>query len=376
MQKFKKRWMIIFLFIIFLLISNLPVAAVSDLEKKIAKKNLKRYTKKYGIAKLKPAQRKKVTNLFNNLAAKANQDAKNLEFKLHVVDTPVLNAVYLGDGHVMLFKGLLRALEDENELAAVLAHELGHGVNNDIQDKIDLIQGIQIGNVLIDLMKDGKVNQEEPDFITALSWQLLQKGFSREQEREADRYSVFLLKRAGYNPQGTVGLMKVLKRKQKRVNDSKLLELFSAHPNVNNRIEYLTQINKKLQLAEKLYYSPISTSQLLTEGLLEGNIQSMYSTYSKQIHNRYKLEEFKQASQVNKVKNKIKDLKSEYKLKYSLELRNQVANTARVAICFYDVGPNRKEQESFNKRDPVISLAVDLIKEQYSWKVLRGPVTY
>ncbi|KXS38410.1 MAG: peptidase M48 Ste24p, partial [Candidatus Frackibacter sp. T328-2] len=187
------KYKIIILMLLLLLLISMPVNAVSDLEKEIAKRNLKRYTERYGKAKLEPRVRNKVEKIFNKLASKAEKNAPDIDFKLHVVDAKVLNAVYLGDGHVMLFEGMLKATENRNQLAAVLAHELGHGVNDDIQDSIDLIQGIRLGSLLIDYAKDGQVNQENPGFITALSWQLLQKGFSRKQEREADRYSVFLL---------------------------------------------------------------------------------------------------------------------------------------------------------------------------------------
>jgi Zn-dependent protease with chaperone function len=366
MNNFKRRWLVILLLIIFLLIYNLSVIAVSDLEQKIAKENLKRYTKKYGIAKLKPRQNNRVYGIFNELASKAHKDVSDINFELHIVDTQLLNAVYLGNGHLMLFKGLLKKIKNDEQLAAVLAHELGHGVNNDIQDTIDLIQGIRLGSLLIDLAKDGKVNQEGPDFITALSWQLLQKGFSREQERDADMYSVFLLERCDYDPQGTVGLMKVLKSGKEQGSNSKLLELFSDHPNLNNRIDYLSRIIMKLEEAENIYYSPVSSSNKLAKGLLRDDIKMIYSTYSEMVLDNRTLEDFKNNSHLKKIRKKIVQLKENHKLRYNLELRNQVEGTARVAVSFF----NNKEQE------PIVSLALDLIKEKYGWKVLRGPNIY
>lgn len=368
MPKFKKRWLISFVLIVFLLLSSLSAIAVSDLEKKIAEKNLKRYTEEYGVANLKPPTKKKVNRIFKKLATNAEKDAPDLDFKLHIVDTPVLNAVYLGNGHIILFRGLLETVENYNQLAAVLAHEMGHGVNNDIQDTINLIQGFQIGSILIDLAKDGKVNQEKPDFITALSWQLLQKGFSREQEREADEYSVFLIEQTDYNPDGTVGLMKVLKKEQKQTNNSKLLELFSSHPNLNNRIDYLSRITGNLNKANQLYYSPIATGRRLTQGLLQDDIELVYSTYSKIVRKRLSQKEFKEDSQLTKIRKKVAGLREKHRLKYSLEVKNQVEGTARVAISLF--------RTKSNTQGSVIILGIDLIKGKYGWRVLRGPVVY
>ncbi|WP_089750694.1 MULTISPECIES: M48 family metallopeptidase [unclassified Candidatus Frackibacter] len=398
MRIFNKSRVVI-LILLFLLLISMPVDAVSDLEKEIAKRNLKRYTERYGKAKLKPRVRNKVEKIFNKLASKAEKDAPDIDFKLHVVDTKVLNAVYLGDGHVMLFEGMLKATENRNQLAAVLAHELGHGVNDDIQDSIDLIQGIRLGSLLIDYAKDGQVNQEGPGFITALSWQLLQKGFSRKQEREADRYSVFLLEESNYDPAGTIGLMKVLKAGQERVNDSELLELFSSHPNVNDRINYLAGLVSKLKAAKELYYSPIATTRRLTTGLLRNDISVIYSTYSEMVHNNINLEKFKDNEQLIKIRKKIKEWQGQYRLSYSLEIRNQVEGTARVAITFFAIKNNvkqkfkqhkfkshkkvkihqKKKLHKFKKFDQLEKngvFAIDLINEEYGWKVLRGPIMY
>ncbi|SJZ58985.1 M48 family metallopeptidase [Selenihalanaerobacter shriftii] len=388
MRNVKKKWLIFSLLIIFLLLNSLSASAVSDLEKEVAKNNLEKYSKEYGWLELKPKIQKRVYKVFDSLAVNAEKDASDLDFKLYIADTKKINAVYLGNGYLVLYKGLIDDLENNNQLAAVLAHELGHGVNDDIQDSIDLIQGIKLGTVLIDLAKDGKVNQKKPDFITALSMQLLQKGYSRKQEREADKYSVFLTKESGYNPQGTIGLMKVLQKKSTGGN-SKLLEIFSDHPNTDNRIDYLSNLVNKIESAEKLYYSPISTARRLTKGLLTDDINMMYSTYSQRVQNKISLDEFKRRKDLQKIRKRISKMKKEYKIGYSIEIRNQVEGTARVAISYLNTNVKKveikelkkdeneiKKKMKFDDNKIIISLAIDLIKERYGWKVIKGPVIY
>ncbi|GAB6100552.1 hypothetical protein JCM16358_24310 [Halanaerocella petrolearia] len=358
MLKLKKGILIGILLACLLVSISLSVEAVSAGEKKIAKKNLKRYINEYGRAYLKSEEKRRIDQIFSDLAGKAKLDDPELNFKYDVIAAPVMNAAYLGAGQLVIFEGLINKVENDKQLAAIIAHELGHGVNDDIQDNLELIQTMQLGNALIDLINDGKINQERPGLITTIAFNLLQKGYSRKQEKEADRYSVFLTQRAGYDPQGTVEVMRLLKRNQNGPTDSELLEVVSDHPNLDNRIDYLSQLVNQLKQANQLYNSPLATARRFTKGLLKEDIDVIYDTYTREVRKQLSIKASQQQERYQKVVSRINQL--ENKSAYTLQLRNQVEGTSRVAISL--------------SNDLV--LAIDLIAGKYGWRIARGPFVY
>lgn len=363
----RKKRIVILLLIIFLALGSISVQAVSDYEKKISQKYLKHYLDEYGKADLNSEEKKRVDEIFNKLAAEADKDAPDLEFKYHIIDNSAINAVNIGDGYILIYKGLFNLLETDEQLAALIAHEMGHGVNNDMQENIEINQKIQLGAVIFDLAKDGKLDQDEVSPTAEIAVNLLVKKYSRSQEKEADIYSALLLKRTGYDSRGVIGLLRLLKRKSDSVN-LELLELIKSHPNLDTRIDYVAEAIKKQKEAEKLYHSPVATSRELTAGLFKDNLGQIYSAYAERIHDNLTRQQFKDEEQIEKVRKKIAELKEKYNLKYTLELRNQVEGTARIAISFY--------RNEFTQQNQLASFAVDLVKDKYGWKVLRGPIAY
>ncbi|PRX30384.1 Zn-dependent protease with chaperone function [Orenia metallireducens] len=366
MLKYSKSFSTILFIISALFLINLPADAVSDLEKEIAKKNLVKYQEEYGLAYLEATARNRIYNIFDRLSAEAAKDARDLNFKLYIVDAPVLNAAYLGDGNLVLFKGLVDRLKDDNQLAAVIAHELGHGVNNDIEESINLIQGLQVGGVLFETFTKGNRYEGILDVAGNIGLNLLEKGYSREQERDADEYSVSLSERAGYDSYGAIELMYILK--EGGSNDTRLGELFSSHPNLDNRVDYLKDLVKSFKDAKELYYSPIATARALAQGILSDNLEMVYGSYWNKVQGNRSLNQLKNNKNLKQIEERIViiSLDNFGELGYTLELRNQVENTARVAISFYD---DNNQQED-------LSLAIDLIKDQYGWKLVRDPRIY
>ncbi|MBM7556422.1 M48 family metallopeptidase [Halanaerobacter jeridensis] len=346
-----------------LLTLSYSTVAVSDLEKKISKQNMKLYIEKYGVADLKQEEKEEIDNLFHNLSSEAKKDAPELKFQYRVIDAPVMNAAYLGDGRMILFKGLIEETENNNQLAAIIAHELGHGVNGDIEEKLEWIQTIQLGTLLADLAGDGEINEDQSSQIASIALNLLQKGYSRTQEKDADYYSVFLTKRAGYDHYGAVGVMKLLKRKSEAPTDSELLEIFSEHPNLDKRINYLTELATKVEAADKYYYSPIATARRFTKGLLKEDFQEVYATYSSRVQKQLSLAQFKEQKKFKTVQQKMNAVNNN-NTTYQIDLRNQVEDTARVAVLF-----NKNNNST-------LGLALDLKKSNYGWKISNGPTFY
>lgn len=107
-------------------------------------------------------------------------------FTVYVHDDPAVNAVALPGGHIVVFKGLLESARSENELAFVMAHEMGHFADR------DHLKGF--GRSLVFLALSAVVFGGNSSVgVLADSISLTELGFSRRQEAKADAYAIDIL---------------------------------------------------------------------------------------------------------------------------------------------------------------------------------------
>lgn len=161
----------------------------------------------------------------------------NLLYKFHVVQMREINGFSLPGGHVYITSALLKMAND-NELASVLCHEVGHIVArhslktlkkrqeyNDIAKSIGELTGIA-----------GDIGR---DLGVALG-QIVGEGFltfhSQDEEREADFLGVRNMSKAGFDPQGMITMFQKLQRIENQTPDL-LGSLFSDHPDAQERID-------------------------------------------------------------------------------------------------------------------------------------------
>jgi beta-barrel assembly-enhancing protease len=160
----------------------------------------------------------------------------NLVYKFHVVESREINGFSLPGGHVYVTTALLR-LANDNELASVLAHEVGHVVaRHSLKTLRQKQQYNDIAKSIGDLT--GVAGDVGRDLGVALG-QMIGEGFltfhTRDEEREADFLGVRGMARAGFDPQGMVTMFQKLERIEQQ--DSSLLgSLFSDHPDAQERI--------------------------------------------------------------------------------------------------------------------------------------------
>ncbi len=138
---------------------------------------------------------------------------------IRVVNVPIVNAVALPGGHVLLFDGLVRKATSPDEVAGVLAHELGHVAHRDVLAA--LIRQLGLSVVLGGLGGDvgGWVNT------------LLAAGYSRDAESSADGYAIDMLREAKISPMATAGFFQrlaVVERGSPRA--AAVLGYLSSHP--------------------------------------------------------------------------------------------------------------------------------------------------
>jgi len=155
----------------------------------------------------------------------------DLSYHFTAVDEPSENAIAVPGGYVYITRGLLERLESEAQLAAVLAHEVGHVVARDTMAAMSRQYG------MVALVAAAQVSGAPSDVARGASFisAVLSLQYSREDERDADLTGLSYMVQAGYDPEGMVETMEILQELQ----TVRPVEFFSTHPNPESRLAYL-----------------------------------------------------------------------------------------------------------------------------------------
>lgn len=157
---------------------------------------------------------------------------RQYEFFVQLVDSEEINALALPGGHIMVFSGLVEQAESENELAMVLAHELGHFAHRDHLRRL----GRGLGLTVATMMLFGE-NSAASDLASKL-FLVSESHYSREQESAADRFGLDLLV-ASYGHAG--GATDFFDRVGKKAG-SRVPYLLASHPHPQDRIGKLQEL--------------------------------------------------------------------------------------------------------------------------------------
>lgn len=183
----------------------------------------------------------KMLNRLGNVARRLVPvcERKELNYHFAVLDSKELNAFALPGGYVYVTKGLLEAAKTDDELAAVVAHELGH-VNKKHSVRQAEKAGIMTAVVALMTVTDETKKYQKAAAIASYFANL---KFSRVDEFEADRCAVEYASKAGYNPNGLITFFN-------RINNdnalTKVTKYFSTHPPTTDRIKAAQEQIRKL----------------------------------------------------------------------------------------------------------------------------------
>jgi predicted Zn-dependent protease len=180
-------------------------------------------------------------NLVGNAVA-ANSKRPTIPYQFAVLDSNVQNAFAAPAGVIFISRALLGIIENESELAGVLAHEVGHVAGKHAIRSIRRAQFLQgVGTITAASMKGDQGKQFE-SMIGDLQTVLFDKGLDKNMEFEADAAAMETAYRTGYDPRG---LIIVLKKLQKiEASSPKKGSWFSTHPPLDERIARLEALLK------------------------------------------------------------------------------------------------------------------------------------
>ena len=169
----------------------------------------------------------KQTNLNRvNKIGKALLQKNNLpsQVTFTVVETDEINAFANGENQICVYTGLLNFVNDDSELAGVIAHEIGHIVNNHVAK-----QSI-VNAITATVIQNAKLN-EKVKTGAAIAQNLSMKKMSRNEEYEADITAVDLMVKAGYNPLAMVSVLYKI--------SGNYVDIIQDHPSGDKRTMYL-----------------------------------------------------------------------------------------------------------------------------------------
>ncbi len=163
----------------------------------------------------------------------------NLNYKVYQSNT--VNAFASGDGSVRVYTGLMDAMNDD-EVFAVIGHELGHLINKDVRDAYRASYLMVAARYGIGAFNEtaGAISQ---GFLGDLGQQLAQNAYSRRQETQADETAFQFCIQNGVDPYAMYHALNVLiSLSGESSQQSKLAELLSTHPNTAKRAAHVKEM--------------------------------------------------------------------------------------------------------------------------------------
>jgi len=162
-----------------------------------------------------------------------NEDGLVLNYKVYKVKD--VNAFATADGSVRVFQGLMDIMDD-NELLAVIGHEIGHVANHDSRDAV---KAAYKKEALLDAAasQSEKVATLSDSQLGKIGNAMIDSKHSRKQETEADDFSYEFMKRNKYDVNAVESAFNILAKMSEGTQASFLDKMMSSHPEAKDRAE-------------------------------------------------------------------------------------------------------------------------------------------
>tara|TARA_X000000950_G_C13689316_1_gene567322 strand:+ start:92 stop:778 length:687 start_codon:yes stop_codon:yes gene_type:complete len=210
-------------------------------DERLARQSTAQFTqlkKKDPVSKNRVYQ-KMIERIGKRITDVAKVDVPGTDWEFVVFDKSEPNAFAMPGGKVGVNAGLIEmANEDEDEIAAVIGHEVAHVAKRHSNKRMSQGVGVALGGILLDTAMRNKSSSDR-----ALARGAYGVGatvgavlpFSRSQEREADDLGLIYSAKAGYDPRASIRFWQKMMSKSKR----KMPQFLSTHPDSGKRIEFL-----------------------------------------------------------------------------------------------------------------------------------------
>ncbi|MBL7157438.1 MAG: M48 family metalloprotease [Candidatus Omnitrophica bacterium] len=182
---------------------------------------------------------KRLMRIGYNLAGVSER--KDIDYTFTIIDRDEINGFATFGGYIYIYKGAMDKTETDDELASIIAHEIGHVSAKHLTKRLEQDKAFSFGFALLDafILRKQK-RRKDIQRIVNISYDIIRRGYTKQDEYEADRLGTRYCYRAGYNPLAAITLLNKLK-KEKRENGMlaifENIDILRTHPYIDERID-------------------------------------------------------------------------------------------------------------------------------------------
>jgi predicted Zn-dependent protease len=223
----------------------------------------------------------------------ANSDEPGTAFTFTVVDSPDINAFALPGGYIYINRGLLAYLDNEAELAAVMAHEIGHVTASHHNRR----QAASVANKVVATTTFVLTGSGDLATASNMYGTELVSGYGREMELEADGLGAQYMYKSGYDPDSLLEVIGVLKEHEQfqrvyaQAGGKKVASyhgLYASHPRNDQRLKQVVKTAGELDSEDTQAEDPTVPGEFQRhiEGLVWGESVRSDRTENRYYHNK------------------------------------------------------------------------------------------
>ncbi|MGE0495371.1 MAG: M48 family metalloprotease [Vulcanimicrobiota bacterium] len=230
-----KKFFTLGLFLI--LVSGSAWAMSTQDEITIGREAAARFEQEYGLVN-DPNMQARLDRIGARLIGQAER--RDLPWQFRIVNVNEFNAAAFPGGFVYATRGLMQGLDDD-QLAFVLAHEIGHVDKRHSVRQIEGAQWTRIGLIAIVMGTSGGNLSQGSANTVALVDKVINSQHSQQHEAEADQYGAVLMAKAGFDPVYAVAALRTLAQQGGGGTPGFLNTLLGSHPLPADRIEHASE---------------------------------------------------------------------------------------------------------------------------------------
>lgn len=162
-----------------------------------------------------------------------HSDRAHLDYSFKALESDEINAFALPGGFIYMYRGLMDIL-DEDEIAAVLGHEIAHVVARHGIKRLQAVYGYQLLSIAGLIAMRDRVDPAAAQELSDAVFTLILLGYSRRDELEADRLGTRYAIEAGFAPDG---MLRVLEKFEEKQRGAPVISFLSTHPPPGERMK-------------------------------------------------------------------------------------------------------------------------------------------
>lgn len=210
-----------------------------------------------------PISKDKATNEFvtcvaDRITANVPKSAHQGEWEVVVFDSAQVNAFALPGGKIGVYTGILNVTENQDQLAAIIGHEVGHVIEHHSNERLSANKVSNVGLAVAAIALGASDIDNKGAWVAGLGIGIqygLIMPYSRSHESEADIVGQDLMARSGFAPEASIQLW----RNMSKLSKDAPPEFMSTHPSNETRIK---QLNNHLTVSKPHYLAEVNAGNL------------------------------------------------------------------------------------------------------------------